>query len=193
MKNGGFMENQELMSFTSKTLEEIQPIAEVFVKSGIFDDVKDIAKAIVKVMAGKEIGLSPLESMMNLYIVKNRIAANSKVVSSLIKKSTKYDYVIDKLDEEECTVSIWQIFKNATDTAKEIGKSTFTKKDAARAGLINKDNWKNYPRNMLFARAIANAARWYCPDVYCGYVEEELDIIEPVKTVISVDATGEVK
>jgi len=184
------MENgKELTMTTSKVLEEMQPLCDVFVKSGIFEDVKDVAQAIVKVLAGREIGLSPLESMMNLYVVKNRVAANSKVVSSLIKKSTKYDYLIEKLTNEECIISF-------TKEGVEIGKSEFTIKDAAKAGIVNKDNWRNYPRNMLFSRAIANGARWYCPDVYCGYVEEELESIttEPKTEVVSIDAeTGEVK
>ncbi len=182
------MENEkELVLFTSKMLEDVQPICEIFVKSSIFEDVKDIAQAIVKVLAGREIGLSPLESMMNLYIVKNRVAANSKVVSSLIKKSKVYDYIIEKLTNEECVISF-------TKNEKEIGKSEFTLKDAAKAGIVNKDNWKNYPRNMLFARAIANGARWYCPDVYCGYIEEELEgvAVEPKKDVVSINTNGEV-
>jgi hypothetical protein len=188
MSNG-----MELALFTPKMLEDVQPICDVFVKSGIFEDIKDVAQAIVKVLAGREIGLSPLESMMNLYIVKNRIAANSKVVSSLIKKSKGYDYSIEKLDNEECVIAFYKI--SGAGQKEELGKSTFMIKDAAKAGIVNKDNWKNYPRNMLFARAIANGARWFCPDVYCGYVEEELETIavEPKKDVVTVDASGEVK
>lgn len=176
------MSDKEIMILSSKALEDIQPVCDVFVKSGIFEDVKDVAQAIVKVMAGSEIGLSPLESMMNLYIVKNRVSASSKVISSLIKKSGKYDYTVEKLDNQECVILF-------TKEGKELGRSSFTIKDAALAGIVNKDNWKNYPRNMLFARAISNGARWYCPDVYCGYATEELDEInvEPKKEVITIE------
>ena len=37
-----------------------------------------------------------------------------------------------------------------------------------------------FARNMLFARAISNGARWYCPDLFSGnpvYVPEELGAI----------------
>ena len=37
-----------------------------------------------------------------------------------------------------------------------------------------------FPRNMLFARAISNGARWYCPDLFNGnavYVPEELGAV----------------
>jgi len=167
-------------------LADAKPLCALFHESGIFEDIKSEAQAIVKVMAGREIGLSPLESMMNLYIVKNRVAANSKVVSSLIKKSKKYDYSIETLTDEVCTI-VFYILKEGE--AIEIGKSTFTTKDAAKAGLINGNNWKNYPRNMLFARAISNGARWYTPDVYSGYIQEELEGIvdEPKLEIVTID------
>jgi len=174
-------------------LEEMAPLCEVFVKSGIFTDVKDQAQAIVKVLAGREIGLTPLESMMNLYIVKGRIAASAKVISSLVKKSRNYDYKITKIADDECQIEFFKIEAEGAETS--LGTSTFTIKDAARAGVVNGDNWKNYPRNMLFARAITNGARWFCPDVYSGYAEEELEgvLIEPKKDVVSIDLNGEVK
>jgi hypothetical protein len=183
--------NKELQLFTNDTLKEVQPLCDVFVQSGIFEDVKSAAQAIVKVLAGREIGLSPLESMMGLYIVKNRVAASAKVISSLIKKSKKYDYQIAKLDNEECTI----LFFNLEAESLEIGQSTFTIKDAARAGIVNGTNWKNYPKNMLFARAISNGARWYCPDVYCGYIQEELEGITeaPKEDVVTITDKGEVK
>jgi hypothetical protein len=42
---------------------------------------------------------------------------------------------------------------------------TFGETEAARAGLIGKDNYKKNPRNMFFARAITNAQRWYAPGI----------------------------
>ena len=68
----------------------------------------------------------------------------------------------------------------------------FNFKDAAKAGLVNKDVWKNYTRNMLFARAISNACRFFCPEVISGYyTTEELEDLDetvmPVKTTINVE------
>ena len=81
---------------------------------------------------------------------------------------------------------------------KEIGKSSFTTKDAAKAGIINKAVWQNYPKNMLFARALSNGARFFCPDVYSAYTPEELENVNgksgsvELPTVIEVSANGEV-
>jgi hypothetical protein len=54
-----------------------------------------------------------------------------------------------------------------------IGSSEFTAQDARAAGTKNMDK---YARNMLFARAMSNGARWYCPDIFGGpvYTPEEM-------------------
>lgn len=166
-------------------LKEPMALGEVFAKSGMFPDVKSQAQAVVKILAGKELGLSPFESMASIYVVNGRLALTSKAMSGLIKRSKRYDYVIKKLDEKECTIAILR-------EEQEIGISTFTMADAAKALLVNKENWKSYPKNMLFARAISNACRFYCPEIISGYyVTEELEdlgeVITPAKTTVSVE------
>jgi len=174
----------------------IEPMAlgDVFFKSGMFPDIKSQAQAVVKILAGKELGLSPMEAMNSLYMVNNHIAITAKIIASKIKKSGKYDYTVNKLDDKECSISFFEI---KGDTKEKLGDSVFTFQDAAKAGLVNKDNWKNYPKNMLFARALSNGSRWYCPDATTGfYSVEELEDIGDIKKeeVITIDsATGEVK
>jgi hypothetical protein len=179
---------QELAIFES--LKEPMAIGEVFAKSGMFPDIKTQAQAVVKILAGKEMGLTPFEAMNNLYIVNGKIAVMSNAMASIVKKGGKYDYKVDKLDDQECTLT----FSRMNGEVKELGQSTFTFKDAAKAGLANKDVWKNYPRNMLFSRALANGVRWFCPDAACGYVVEELQDVAQVKEVktIELKADGEV-
>lgn len=164
-------------------LREPMAIGEVFAKSGMFPDVKSQAQAVVKILAGKELGLSPFESMASIYVVNGKLALTSKAMSGLIKRSKNYDYIVKKLDETECTIDIMK-------SNELVGSTTFTIKDAAKAGIVNGINWKNYPKNMLFARAISNACRFYCPEVISGYyVKEELDDMEDTstpKTTVSV-------
>jgi hypothetical protein len=53
--------------------------------------------------------------------------------------------------------------------------------DAGLAGLAGKDNWKKYPKNMLFARAISNGQKWFVPDAFNGatvYTPDELGASE---------------
>jgi len=181
-----------LQTVVTPFLAEPMALGEIFMQSGMFNDVKSQAQAVVKILAGRELGLAPLESMTNIYLVNGKVALQSKLIGALIKKSNKYDYTIDKLDEKECTITFYQL--NATKERTEIGKSTFTIQDAARAGIVNKEVWKNYPRNMLYARAIANGARWYVADIFCGYTTEEVEE-NPVlaESTITMTSIGEIK
>jgi len=174
-----------------ESLTEPMALGNVFMKSGMFKDIKTQAQAVVKILAGRELGLAPLESMTNIYIVNGKVALQAKIIGSLIKKSSTYDYIVDKLDNDECMITFYAL--DAEGKRTELGKSTFTIKDAARAGIVNKDVWKNYPRNMLFARALSNGARWYASDVFCGYTAEEVETPKEVTSVVTINGKGQVK
>jgi len=170
-------------------------LGEVFANSGLFSDIKKASQAVVKIMAGKELGLTPFQSMASIYIVNGKLALTSGAMSSRVKKSKRYDYVVTKLDETECQIDFFDLSQK--DERVKIGTSIFTVKDAARCGLANKETFKSYPKNMLFARALSNGARFYCPDAICGYYEEselyDMAPAEPTKTTVTIDTTGEVK
>jgi len=155
------------------SLVEPMALGDVFVKSGMFKDVKSQAEAVVKILAGRELGLAPLESMTNIYMINGKIALPAKIIGSLIKRSNRYDYIVEKLNEQECEIVFYRLEKD--DKKIEIGKSNFTIKDAAKAGIVNKEVWKAYPRNLLFARALTNGAKWFCADVCSGFTPEELE------------------
>ena len=159
-------------------LEEITNKAKVLTESGLFPDIKSQSQAMVKIWAGRELGLSDFQSLQGFYIVKQGLSMAANLMAALIKKNPKYDYSVDKHDDKECAITFYSVRDNER-TA--LGTSTYTFADAAKAGLVNKDSWKNYPKNMMFARALSNGARWYCPDAIGGFytVEEMNDI--PVK------------
>lgn len=170
-------------------LKETKAIGEIFMESGMFPDIKTQAQAVVKIMAGKEIGLTPFESMNALYIVNGKLSLTANAMATIVKKGGKYDYQVEKLDDQECSICFYKLNGDKV----EMGKSTFTIKDAAKAEIINKVVWKNYPRNMLFARALSNGVKWFCPDASRGYqtAEEMSDVIDvPATKTITMDDKG---
>jgi len=180
------MDTKELV--TIEILREPMALAEVFVQSGMFPDLKTQCQAVVKIIAGREYGLTPLQSITELYMVNGKVTMSAKLIAAAIKKSGKYDYHIDIMDNETCTISFYQ-------DKEKIGESTFTIKDAAKAGIVNKDVWKNYPKQMLFARAVSIGGRSFCPDVITAYTPEEAEetIVVPAATkTISITEEGEV-
>ena len=137
---------------------EIEKIAKAMVASGYFTDTQSISQGVVKIMAGAEIGFGPFASMQGVNIIKGHPSYNANMLSSSVKSSGKYDYRVVELTDENCNLMFYE-------NGKEAGPSTFNLADARKAGTSNLDK---YPRNMLFARAMSNGVRWYCPDVTNG-------------------------
>jgi hypothetical protein len=142
---------------------DIMTLADVLVKSGFFTDTRQQAQAVVKVLAGQELGFGPIASMTSIHIVQGRPVLSANLMAALIKRHPRYGYRVITHTDEECTIEFFE-------GDQKIGVSQFTKGDATAAGLINGTNWKKYPRNMLFARALSNGVKWHCPDVLSGTV-----------------------
>lgn len=173
-------------------IDEGMRLGEIFSSAGVFPDIKSASQGYVKILAGRELGLSPMQSINSFYFVGGKMGITANTMAGLVKKSEKYDYIIEKHDDTECTIA----FYSREDDV--IGRSTFTIKDAAKAGIVNGINWKNYPRNMLFSRALMNGVRWFCPDVMNAFTVsvEELGDLTPNITsskTVTIDSDGEVK
>lgn len=151
---------------TTMTVNDIMVIAKNFAESGMFTDAKQAVQAFVKIQAGQEIGLPPFASMSGIHIIQGKPTLGSGVIASAVKGSGKYDYKVKELNDKSCSIDFYQGTEN-------IGNSTFTIEDAKKALTKNIDK---FPKNMLFARAISNGVKWYCPDVFAGpvYVPEEM-------------------
>lgn len=154
---------------TALTLFQDMPlsqIGQVFAKSGFFADSKDAAQAIVKIMAGAELGFPPVASMTGVYIVKGRPSISAVMMAAMVKRSGKYNYRVRELTEALASIEFFE-------GKESLGVSTFTIADAKKAQTQNIDK---FPRNMLYARAMSNGVRWYTPDLFGGpvYTPDEL-------------------
>jgi hypothetical protein len=155
----------------------VDPIAlgKVLAESGYFQDAQSAAQAAVKVLAGQELGLGPVASMTGVHIIQGKPSVGSQLLAALVKGSRKYDYRIREHTSELCRIEFFEL-------GKSVGFSDFTMEDAKLAGTAQKDNWRKTPRNMLFARALSNGVRFYCPDLTGGapvYVPEEGTEVDP--------------
>lgn len=144
-------------------------LGQVLVKSGFFADTRDEAQAIVKILAGRELGFGPIASMQGVYIVKGRVSLSANLVGAAIQRSGKYRYDVVSLTNDAC------VLRFSTSGGHSTFESSFTIEDAKAASLLS-DNYRKFPRNMLFSRALTNGARWFCPEVFNGpiYTPDEL-------------------
>jgi hypothetical protein len=138
-------------------------LAEVLSNSGYFADAKDAAKAAVKILAGREIGIGPVTAMFEIDIIEGSPSYSANLQAALVKNSRRYDWKLVELTHERCEIRFFQ------DGEPLVPTSVFTLDDAKTAGLMRPgSNWFKYPRNMLFARAMTNGVAWHCPDVASG-------------------------
>lgn len=166
-------------------VKEMLLLAKACAGSGFYKDLmRDSNKALVKMMAGHELGFGPSASLTGIYIVKEKISLSANLIAALIKRSNRYDYKVKSLTDDKCELDFYE-------NEQKIGTSSFSMEDAKKAGITNNSPWKAYPRNMLFARALTNGQKWFCPDVSAGipiYTPEELGAQEDENGQVIEDA-----
>ncbi len=156
-----------------QTVDDLSRIGKMMAISGYFQDARDAAQAAVKVQAGMEMGFGPFASMTGIHIIQGRPAVGANLMAAAVKGNPKYDYRVREMSAEVCKIEFFEIIGGKRES---LGVSEFTIKEAKTAGVKNLDK---FPRNMLFARAMSNGIRWFCPDVFAGnptYTPEELGV-----------------
>lgn len=170
------MENK-LAVQSKMPFNEIMTMAQTFAESGMFTDAKQMGQAFVKIQAGQEIGIPPFAAMSGIHIIQGKPAIGAGLMASTVKGSGKYDYKVLQMDEKICSIDFFQ-------GKDKIGNSTFTIQEAVKAQTKNLDK---FPKNMLFARAMSNGVKWFCPDVFAGpvYTPEEMNsVVEDIPHVV---------
>lgn len=177
-----------------ESLDDLQRLAKLLAASNYFDakgnDGMAIAQIATKILAGRELGYGPFASVQGIHVIQGRPALSANIMAAAVKNSPRYDYRVRKMDANECVI---EFFERCDGKRESLGVSTFTMDDAKRAQVKNLDK---FARNMLFARAMSNGVRWFCPDVFSGntvYTPDELGADVDDSGVVVVDgSTGEI-
>lgn len=153
-----------------RTYDDAERAARAMAASGFFADSRQASQAVVKILAGQELGFGPFASMTGVHIIQNKPVLAANLMAAAVKRTGKYNYRVLRLDDTGCEIAFLE-------GGQEVGRSVFDAEDAKKAGLLSRDNWQKYPRNMYFARALSNGQKWYAPDVFGGatvYTPDEL-------------------
>lgn len=163
------MTSTEIVQQETAAFEMVQRQARMFLQSGYFKNVKDMAQACVKMEIARSVGLHPIQGLMGIHFVQERLTFEASIMGAVAKRA---GYLMRQI-KHDATIAHIEFFHP---NQGKLGESLFTIQDAQTAGLTGKDNWKKYPKNMLWARAMANGCRWFCSDAFGGpvYTPEEL-------------------
>ena len=176
--SGNFKSIKMTNEIATIPLSEITALGKIFAESGLFTDVKSQSQAVVRILAGQEIGIPAFAAISGIHIIQGKPTIGAGLMASRVKGSGKYDYKVKEHSDKVCSIDFYQ-------GETMIGNSTFTIEDAKKALTKNLDK---FPKNMLFARAMSNGVKWFTPDMFAGpvYTPEEMAnvVTEDVEAVV---------
>ena len=173
------------LAYEPTDLDQAFRMAQILVSSGLTPRGVDTPQKAFLIMAqGRELGLSTMQSLGNIYVVEGKVSLSSDLMAAMVLKSSVCEYlrVVEMTPER------------ATYAAKRKGgnefRFSFSWEDATKAGLTGRATYKANPADMLRHRALSKCVRAVFPDVVAGLYsrDEAEDIIDvsPRQTVAEV-------
>lgn len=162
-------------------MDDLARVAKVMAESGYFKDANTPQKIAVKMFFAMAMGFDPIAGLTGVDLIDGNPTPNAHFWAAAIEDSPLYDYEVLERTNERCTIAFFR--RQPDGEWRKRGEVTWTMEDARQAALTGKDNWKKYPRAMLYSRAMTEGGRAFCPGLFGGvraYTPEELDPDIPV-------------
>lgn len=164
------------MAIVPQSMEEAYRLAKAICMAGMAPRGLDTPeKAMVAIMHGLEVGLTPMAALQRIAVVNGRPTIWGDGAIGLVRGSGLCEFVREVVEGAGDA-------RTATCTAKRKGDPeaivrTFSVADAKKAGLWGKGGpWQQFPDRMLSMRARAFALRDGFADVLGGmYLREEIE------------------
>lgn len=177
-------------------LDRLVVLAKNMAASGLFPDARRAPEAFAKLVLGRDLGLNASQSLTGIHVVEGKPMLAATTLAGFVRQHPSYDYEVAEHDEKRCAIRFLRrgiYIEGAATPFNEMGVSAFTIEEARAAGLVKpKSGWEKYPRNMLFARALSNGVRWFCPDLFGGIpVYSEADEFTPRGQLSAGEGSGE--
>ncbi len=161
-------DDTRITPFVPTGIDQAEKLAITLAKSSLLPDALrgKPSDVLVTIIAGHELGLSPMQAVRSMHIIKGKPVLSADLMVALVKRQPQCVYF--KLVESTNEKATYECER------KGEGKTTlsFTIQDAQRAGLSG-DNWRKYPAAMLRARCSAALARAVFPDLTLGVYDPD--------------------
>jgi hypothetical protein len=166
--------DQQTQKRPGRPLSYEERFAIAVANSSFFSDIDSASRALVKIQAGKELGIGPATSLRAIQIIGESPCISANTMMALVDRAyPRYDYDIVERSTEKAEIR-W--YREGTLR----GSTEFTVEEARTAQLLDNPKlkgWKHYRKAMLFARAFAIGFRLYCGALSLGgtcYTPDEL-------------------
>jgi hypothetical protein len=114
-------------------------------------------RGAMRLVYASELNLPPALTARLIHVQRDgRVTLGAELLRAVAAQHGIYCRRTDSTDTECTCVLVDQ-------DGAELGRSTYTIAQAERAGLLAKTNWRQYPEDMLWARASARAIKDHLP------------------------------
>jgi hypothetical protein len=168
-----------------RSIDDVERLARIAVASN-YTACRRPEEAAFLLMTGRELGLSPMQSLRGIYVVSGKPVLSADLMVAAVRRSGLCEsWRVVESTAARCEIETLR--KGETAPARRV----WTMDDAKRAGLAGKGTWAAYPAAMLRHRCAADLARQEYPDVLLGlYDPDEMDaspaVAESVPTLESI-------
>lgn len=163
----------------------IKSIATTAHASGLYNTVGGEAKILMILLAAQDLGIKPTVALNGgIWNIQGKIEISARLMTAMIRQRG-HSIKIKQCDANGCIL----VGKRADNG--DIVEASFSIQDAQKAGLANRDVWKKYTEDMLYARCLSRLARRLFADVIgTAYVEGEIRELETINVVPSEKEEG---
>lgn len=131
----------------------------------------NVSAATAAVLYGSEVGMSPLQSLQNIYVISGRPAMYARTMVALVLAAGH------RIWTEEATPQR-AVVCGQRRGGQQVERVIFTADRARQAGYAKNRKYTDDPTAMLYARAAGECARRVAPDALLGmaFTAEELEV-----------------
>lgn len=200
---------------TNNNYSEKFKLAQALAKSGLIPKELLGENSSYKVFAilvyGEEFGLSPFVSLRNIRVIDGTPCMSADLMKSLMfmtkdidvweegfigRKAPDGRYIINVKDEKGIVTLDddfgYRVYVKRKSIPIEV-EITFTIRDARRAKLLVKNNWINYPQDMVRSRCVSKVSKIVFPEILSRvYTPEELEAGENELSITKYDNIPEI-
>jgi hypothetical protein len=162
-------DNKEIMVPSPNEFQILETVSRRAAASGLYGGVGNENKIFMVLLAARELNIGPMSALNGgIWNINGKIEISARLMSSMIRKAG-HSMTVKECNSTTCTLEGKRADNGDTFSA------TFTIQEASKAGLTNRDVWKKWTEDMLYARAMSRLARRLFADVIGNaYVEGEL-------------------
>lgn len=151
----------------SYSLEQLEHLATVCHKSGLFEDITDAAQAFMKILKGQELGLPVTASMQAFDIIRKKLFIKPATIGALINTCGYGSYRVVEQTDQVCTMHFAR--KYPGQGWVDCPPVSYTIQEAKAHGLVERSpHWKASPAHMLYQRCMGRGGAMYFPELLAG-------------------------